>query len=284
MLHAEQMSGARETDLVRRAQLGDRLALGSLLEQHQPQLWRFTERMCRTRHDAEDVLQEALASAVRDFHGYRGEASLRTWLFSIARHACAKFYARAAPAQAEATAEGALDESDSNGASKSGPSTPEATASERELAGAVLRAIDELPDAQREALVLRDVEGLSAAEVAHVTQSSVEAVKSRLHRARRSVQRRAMEIAEPRLLEPVGAITPRSCPDILQLYSERLEGDVSQQLCERIQEHVDGCDSCRSTCDGLKQTLAACQAVPLGPVPDRIQRAVALALHAPNDA
>lgn len=272
MLHAERMAGATpEAQLVQRAQLGDRQALGLLLESHQAQLWRFTERMCRTRHDAEDVLQEALASALRDFHAFRGQASLRTWLFSIARHACAKFYTRSTRAQTESDVDGASERR----------ATPEATASERELAQAVLRAIDELPEPQREALVLRDVEGLSAAEVAHVTQSSLEAVKSRLHRARRSVQRRSMEIAEPRLLEPVGAIAPRTCPDILQLFSQRLEGDVSPQLCERMQAHVDGCASCRSTCDGLKQTLAVCQSVPLGPVPERIRRAVAQALHTP---
>jgi RNA polymerase sigma-70 factor (ECF subfamily) len=129
--------------------------------------------------------------------------------------------------------------------------------------------------------VLRDIEGFSASEVAELTGASVEAVKSRLHRARRNVQQRALEIAEPLLAQPLPAASTSTCPDILQLYSEQLEGDVSPELCERIQEHVDDCVACRSTCDALKRTLAVCRAVPIGPVPAHVQRALERALRPP---
>jgi RNA polymerase sigma-70 factor (ECF subfamily) len=266
------MGISSDSDLIQAARAGDAHALEQLIAGHQPQLWRYARRMCGNVADAEDVLQDALLAAVRGFAQYRGEAAPRTWLFSILRHAC--FRARRQRSTADARS---ADASDELAALDAGG--PEQRASSRQLAAAVVRAIAELEPAQREALVLRDIEGLSASEVAELTGSSVEAVKSRLHRARRNVQQRAAEIAEPRLSEPLPAPGASTCPDILQLYSEQLEGDVSPDVCERIQEHVDRCPACQASCDSLKRTLALCRAVPLGPVPERIQRALEQALR-----
>lgn len=269
------MEAPTDSELVHAAQSGDRGALEQLLVRHQPQLWRYARRMCDSAVDAEDVMQDALLAAVRGFAGYRGEAALRTWLLSITRHACFRHQRRRAagprPVAAEASAGAELP--------VAAPG-PEQQASARELASAVVRAIDELEPAQREALVLRDIEGLSASEVAELTGASVEAVKSRLHRARRNVQQRAAEIAEPLLAQPLPVPGVNPCPDILQLFSEQLEGDVSPELCERMQEHVDGCAACQSACDSLKRTLAICRAVPMGPVPARVRRALDQALRA----
>jgi RNA polymerase sigma-70 factor (ECF subfamily) len=96
------------------------------------------------------------------------------------------------------------------------------------------------------------------------------------------VQRRAAEIAEPRLLQRQPALAPSTCPDILQLFSQRLEGEINPELCERMQEHVDRCADCQAQCDGLKRTLAVCQAVPMGPVPAHIRDAVHQALRRPG--
>jgi len=268
------MAVSPDSDLVPAARAGDAHALEQLIVRYQPQLWRYARRMCGNTAEAEDVLQDALLAAVRGFAQYRGEAALRTWLFSILRHACFRERRQRGAArsrtQEEPDASAELAAPDAGG--------PEQRASSRQLADAVVRAIAELEPAQREALVLRDLEGLSASEVAELTGSSVEAVKSRLHRARRNVQQRAAEIAEPRLTEPLPAGTASTCPDILQLFSEQLEGDVSPAMCERMQEHVDRCPTCQVTCDSLKRTLAICRAVPIGPVPAHVQRALEQAL------
>jgi RNA polymerase sigma-70 factor (ECF subfamily) len=210
---------------------------------------------------------------VRGLGGYRGDAAWRTWLFSIVRRACFRQQRRRAAEVPVATAA-----SDGDELPLPAPG-PEQQASSRQLADAVARAMDELEPAQREVLLLRDVEGLSASEVAELTGASVEAVKSRLHRARRNVQQRAAQLAEPLLTQPLPASDGSSCPDILQLFSEQLEGDVSPELCERVQDHVERCAACRATCDGLKRTLAVCRAVPIGPVPAHVQHALAQALR-----
>ena len=269
------MAERSDSDLLLAARSGDGSALEQLLVRYQPQLWRYARRMCGDPTEAEDVLQDALLAAVRGFSQYRGEAALRTWLFSILRHACFRERRqRQASGSRNADVDGASAELASPDAIG-----PEQHASSRQLAAAVVRAIDELEPAQREVLVLRDIEGLSASEVAELTSSSVESVKSRLHRARRNVQQRAAQIAEPLLTQPLPAISASPCPDVLQLFSEQLEGDVSAEMCERIQEHVDRCPACQATCDSLKRTLAVCRSVPLGPVPDNIQQAITQALR-----
>ena len=265
--------------LVERARGGDPAALEALLRDVAPAIHRFGLRMCRNAADAEDVLQDALLGAVRGFTQFRGEAAFRTWLFSILRHACFREQRRGAAAAGSASRSMPGAEPEDASAVAADVPGPERQASSRQLAAAVVQAIEELEPTQREALVLRDIEGLSAVEVAELTGSSVDAVKSRLHRARRTVQLRAALLAEPLLAEPLRPAAASSCPDILQLYSERLEGDVSPDLCERLQEHVDHCPACQATCDSLKRTLQLCSTVPVGPVPDHIQQAVQHALR-----
>jgi RNA polymerase sigma-70 factor (ECF subfamily) len=214
---------------------------------------------------------------------FRGEAALGTWLLTLARHACSRHFRKSKFAP---TSELSLDESRATGSDSqlalNSVGSPESEAGLHQLSAAVSQAISELEPDQREVLVLRDIDGLSANEVAEVTGASVAAVKSRLHRARRWVRDRALVIAEPKLGAPLGPLCTPDCPDILQLFSQQLEGDVSPDLCARIQDHVDQCPACSATCDSLKQTLAVCQAVPLGPVPERVQNAVRAIIRAPS--
>ena len=76
--------------LLSRAAAGDDAALEALLEAVQPQLYRFSMKMCRHSADAEDVLQDSLLAAARSIRTFRGDATLSTWLFTIARRFCIK--------------------------------------------------------------------------------------------------------------------------------------------------------------------------------------------------
>ena len=76
--------------LLSRAAAGDDAALEALLEAVQPQLYRFSMKMCRHSADAEDVLQDSLLAAARSIRTFRGDATLSTWLFTIARRSCIK--------------------------------------------------------------------------------------------------------------------------------------------------------------------------------------------------
>ena len=71
-----------QSDLLRRAQQGDALAVEALLREVQPQLYRFSMKMCRHSADAEDVLQNSLMAMARTLRDFRGEASLSTWLWA----------------------------------------------------------------------------------------------------------------------------------------------------------------------------------------------------------
>ncbi|MEO1231514.1 MAG: sigma-70 family RNA polymerase sigma factor [Myxococcota bacterium] len=271
-----------ETDraLVARAQSGDSGALQDLLERYQPRLLRFGLRMCGHREDAEDVVQESMMAAARTLSDFRGDASLSTWLYTIARSFCLKKRRRSKFAPAH---EASLDDEDTRPQVRAvaDPSrSPEEAAAISEVESAVQAAIRTLEDGQREVLVLRDVEGLSAKEVGEVTGLSVSAVKSKLHRARSNLRR---------TLDPVlGEIDARNglptadCPDIEALFSKSLEGEIDAELCGRMQQHVDACPRCRQTCEGLSLVLKTCQATPTPEVPPNVQASVRRAVRMLN--
>jgi RNA polymerase sigma-70 factor, ECF subfamily len=135
----------------------------------------------------------------------------------------------------------------------------------------VLEALD---PPLREVIILRDIEGLTAPEVAEIAGESVDAIKSRLHRARADVRARLGA-----LLGDADEAPPAGCPDVLTAFSKRIEGDLDPRLCAELQEHVDGCIACRSRCDSLKRMLAVCSGAPSGPLPAAVTESVRAALR-----
>ena len=135
-------------------------------------------------------------------------------------------------------------------------------------------ALDALDTASREVIVLRDIEGLTAPEVAAVTGASVDATKSRLHRARAAVRENLAAALGDAVEAPAAG-----CPDVLIAFSKQTEGDLEPHLCAELQSHIRGCATCRATCDSLKRTLAACASGPPGPVPDSVRDSVRAALR-----
>ena len=185
---ASQSAGSSSDDeLLAAAREGDSAALEQLLVRYQPHLYRFGLRMCGNVEDAGDVAQESLISMARSVRDFRGDSSVSSWLYTIARRFCIKKRRRRkfAPTREESLDAPATDVAYHLADPRP---NPEQTATNRELATALTHAIDALEPSQREVLVLRDVEGLSASEVAKVLGLSVEAVKSRLHRARVAVR------------------------------------------------------------------------------------------------
>ena len=273
---ASQAAGSPSDDeLLAAARQGDTAALETLLVRYQPHLYRFGLRMCGNVEDAGDVAQESLISMARSVRGFRGDASVSSWLYTIARRFCIKKRRRSkfAPAREES-----LDEPTTDVARHlADPGlNPERAATNRELATALTRAIDALEPAQREVLVLRDVEGLSAPEVARILDISVDAVKSRLHRARVAIR----EKLAPALASP--AIAPRGalCPDVLTLFSQHLEGEIDPGVCATMEAHLAHCHHCHAACESLKRTLAICRQLPTPDVPTSLAASVKAAIHA----
>jgi len=262
-----------DTKLLAAAKAGDSEALEKLLASQQQRIWRFSVKMCRNSDEAGDVLQDTLLAAARTVRGFRGASSLSTWLYTIARSYCVKRRRRSKFAP---VVEESLDPAPNSAANAVADdrATPEDAASAREVSGAVAEAVRRLEPKYREVLVLRDMEGLTAPEVAKVLGIRVEAVKSRLHRARaslREVLAPAMGIGEPSRPTP-------TCPDVVTLFSKYLEDDIDAKLCARMQEHVAHCVHCQGACDSLQEILSVCRATPTVQVPPDIQASVRGAL------
>lgn len=262
-----------DQELLDRARAGQPEALEQLLARHQAQVYRFGMKMCRDPEDAKDVLQDTLLSVARNVRDFRAGSSLSTWLYTIARSFCvkkhrkSKFVPQSGAVALDAAAEHVAD--------------PRATADEmvasKQIEQTLEAAIGSLEPMYREVLLLRDVEGLTAPEVARVTGASVQAVKSRLHRARLAVR----EQVAPLLGIPTNLpAAPGTCPDVLALFSSHLEGQVSADVCTEMERHIDACPRCKGACDSLKRTLSLCHAAGLAaPIPAAVQASVKVALR-----
>ena len=121
---------------------------------------------------------------------------------------------------------------------------------------ALEQAIAALEPMYREVLLLRDAEGLTAPEVAEILGVTPQAVKSRLHRARLLVRENVAPLLD---VELDLSTPPGTCPDVLTMFSQHLEGEISAALCADMERHLEACGRCRGACDSLKRTLALCR-------------------------
>ena len=266
------------------ARQGDRRALEQLLSRHQRRVYRFGLKMCRDPEDAKDVLQDTLLAVARGVKDFRGASSVSTWLYTIARSFCIKKRRRSKFAPAE---EASLEGESSAEVREIADSArgPDESLAGRQIEAALENAIAGLAPMYREVLVLRDVEGLTAPEVAEVLGLTVEAVKSRLHRARVAVREAVAPLLgvpePPAPAAPVlaGGASAFACPDIVALFSRHLEGEISADVCAEMERHLQACEHCRSRCDSLQRTLAMCRRAPLPEVPEPVQVSVKQALR-----
>ena len=248
----------------------------TLLAEQAPRIARFAARMCKNRADAEEVVQETLIAAARTLPNFRGDAAISTWMYTIARSFCIKQRRRGRTVR---QADTSLDDPQSHAALtlSDDHDRPDRELGERELGQAVEDAIGELAPMYREVLVLRDVEGLSAAEVAETLGLRVDAVKSRLHRARIAVRDRLSPMLMPQQLPPTAP--GGQCPDVLANYSRHLEGDMRPEMCAELENHLSQCPRCQGMCDSLRRTLSLCARAPGPAVPPSTQMLVRVALQ-----
>lgn len=260
------MAASLSDSLLDRARHGDREALEELLAQQAPAIYRFSLRMCRNVADAEDALQDTLLSIANHLGEFAGRASLSSWVFALTRSACARRRRglKNRPAQS-------LDEALPLHSSRL---SPEEQAGQRELTEALTAALEQIPDLYREVLLLRDVEGLSGNEAAEALGLSLDALKSRLHRARQALREALRPVLEPEAPRPGPA-----CPDILTAWSQKLDEDLSSDDCAAIERHVVGCPACAAACEALRLSLSACQRMGSREVPAAIQTQVKAALR-----
>jgi RNA polymerase sigma-70 factor (ECF subfamily) len=171
------MDAVDDAYLVRRARDGYLDAYELLVARHAARAYRVALRILGNHHDAEDVAQEALVAAWRALPNFRADATFSTWLYRIVTTRSLNRINRTMNTYP-------LDVRAELATRSIGP--PE-QAERSAAADAVAAAIATLPGAQRVALVLYQFEGLSYADIADVTGTSVAAVRSHLHRARRTL-------------------------------------------------------------------------------------------------
>jgi RNA polymerase sigma-70 factor, ECF subfamily len=175
-----------DAEVVARVLAGDAALFEILMRRHNQRLFRVARSVVTDDAEAEDVLQEAWVRAFHALDGWRGEASVATWLARITLHEALGSVRRA---RRLVVVEGGGEPPEPPDRS----SAPERSAENRELRGALRAALDQLPEPLRVVFVLREVEGLSGQETADLLDISPENARVRLHRAKADLRRRLDE-------------------------------------------------------------------------------------------
>jgi RNA polymerase sigma factor (sigma-70 family) len=250
--HPSSISGLRGPSALLRLQSDERLialtrrgqhaAFETLCSRYQSRLLSFCRHMLGSREDAEDVLQEVFAAAFNAVLADDRAINVRPWLYRIARNRSLNHLRRASAVGVDSMdihfAEGGLSTSDK--------------VMRRESFRELIADVHELPETQRSALLLREIDALSYEQIAHAMETTVPSVKSLLVRARISLA----EAAEARKL---------SCDEVRLELGEAAEGLT--KLGTPARRHVRGCERCLSFKKHLKYNNHALAAImPVAPL------------------
>jgi RNA polymerase sigma-70 factor (ECF subfamily) len=185
---SREVNALPDAELVKLAQAGDTRGFDELVRRYQDKVYRLCFKILRHEDDAAEALQDAFLSAFRGLRNFKAESTFSTWLYRIATNASLMKYRKRRDGHVS------LEQSQSNNEGSETLQLPDWTqqpaqdlldAETREI---MAEGIQRLPEELRTVFVLRDVQDMSNAEVADVLGLSVAAVKSRLHRARRSLR------------------------------------------------------------------------------------------------
>ncbi len=225
--------------LIRRGHHG---AFEALVQRYQPRLLAFCRHMLGSREDAEDVLQEVFAASFNAICADERPINARPWLYRIARNRCLNHLRR--PQHAGQDSMDVFE--------RDGGATTADTVHSREEFRNIVADVQELPETQRTALLLREIDALTYEQIAEAMDTTVPSVKSLLVRARVALA----EAAEARLL---------TCDEV------RLElGSVAEGITRTsppIRRHLKTCERCRTFKSELRKTSKALAAIyPIGPL------------------
>ncbi|MCP3960355.1 MAG: sigma-70 family RNA polymerase sigma factor [bacterium] len=188
-----------EAELVEGLRRGDDAAFEQLVRTYGGRLLQVARRFLR-EEDARDALQEAFLSAFKAIHRFDGKAKISTWLHRIVVNS-ALMRLRKKSSKMEESLEPLLPKFLEDGhqahPSAAWPENPEEAVGREQMRDVVRQAIDQLPEGYRNVVLLRDIEELSGAETGELLGLTPNAVKVRLHRARRALR----EILDPQIRE-----------------------------------------------------------------------------------
>jgi RNA polymerase sigma-70 factor (ECF subfamily) len=205
------MEREEEGRLARQLLAGEPGAFERFVEHFHSKIFNYSWLMCGQREDAEEVAQETLLRVFEKFHEVREPERIRPWVFRIAKSACLTKRRRsvfAPPASREISLDSLMPARDGRGGAlkleiADWSRLPEDQAMQAEMRRELHRAIRQLPELYRAAILLRDAEGLTTRETAQILGVSEDVVKTRLHRARLAIRKqldarmRGVESAAP---------------------------------------------------------------------------------------
>jgi RNA polymerase sigma-70 factor (ECF subfamily) len=183
----------REIDqlLVERVQSGDKQAFGLLVSKYQRKLYRLLARLVRDPAEVEDLAQETFIKAYRALASFRGDSAFYTWLYRIGINTAKNHIAAQVRQIQVLTGMDAAEMESMEGAERLRDfDTPERQLMTRQIASTVDEAMADLPDELREAIALRELEGLSYEDIATAMNCPVGTVRSRIFRAREAIAAR----------------------------------------------------------------------------------------------
>ena len=185
---------------MQRTVAGDQRAYELLVLKYQRRIERLIARMVRDTDLVQDIAQETFLRAYRALHQFRGEAQFYTWLYRIAVNTAKKALLdmKRNPVVTESALQSSDDEDETSrpGNEPINEETPETVLAAQEIAAAVNAAMDALPEDLRQAVTLREIEGLSYEEIATVMGCPIGTVRSRIFRAREAISARVKPLLE----------------------------------------------------------------------------------------
>ena len=177
--------------LVERTVAGDQRAYGLLVAKYERRIQRLIGRMVRDVDLVEDIAQETFIRAYRALHQFRGDAQFYTWLYRIAVNTAKKSLMdlKRNPVITESALRSGADEDETSVMENelTSEETPETVLAAKEIAAAVNVAMEALPEDLRQAVTLREIEGLSYEDIAEVMGCPIGTVRSRIFRAREAI-------------------------------------------------------------------------------------------------
>jgi RNA polymerase sigma-70 factor (ECF subfamily) len=182
-----------DLELVQRCQKGDDVAFGQLISRYQRKVFTIALGMVKTPDDAMDIAQEAFIKVHRYIGNFQGSSSFYTWLYRIIVNLCIDHLRRSgkfASVEFDERIYGSASRGGKEGVHSKGlDGDPSRNLGRKELAEHIQAAIDELPPYHRAVIVMREIEGMSYADMAKAMKVSKGTIMSRLHHARQKLQR-----------------------------------------------------------------------------------------------
>ena len=254
----------------------DQQSLEKALELLQGTVFSFSMKVCGQREDAEDTMQEVLVKALPYLPNFESPRALLVWLYKVAKNRClmSRRKSKFAPKQDLSLEELMPDRQELAQLGKEGPVNPETLAIRSQQAKRLREVIQELPPEYRIILVLRDMEGLTDEEVGDITGLRPGNVRVRLHRARLFVRKKLARYGEEaraaKKADTAGhvgeAAAPQkrraSCKVLFAQLSDYLDEQLDDSLCEKLEEHLDGCEPCKAFLDSLEATITQLRKLP----------------------